>query len=271
MTGIYKQLTDRQSMYYTWFSAMHTRVDIVLCNRSEEECKGIGTVIYNAIRQLEQAGNYFNPSGELALLNNQLPGTPLVVSELLFSAIWESLDYGKLTAGCFDVTIESDSHTPETAKAVCMDIEHSAISFDKPGIRINLSGFLKGYALENIRTILERFHIKDALINMGNSSVLALGNHPCAEGWKIGIDLNGQTNREVTLFNECLTTSGNESTGRKHIRSPYTGKYVEGVRGVSVVTRRATEGEALSTALFVASPQQRESILKNFSAIVYDI
>jgi len=251
---------------------MHTRIDLMLCGRPEEECNGMVRLLMNKIRDLEEIGNYFNPSSELSLLNRQACGTPFKASEMLFQAVWESLDYGKQTNGCFDVTIDSPNYDRDMPQSVRMDIANATITFDRPDIRINLSGFLKGYALEVVRTILERFHLKDALINIGNSSVLALGNHPQTEGWQVGVELNGQMLKEVTLVNECLTTSGNDHAGRKHIRSPYTGEYVEGVRGVSVITRLATEGEALSTALLVASPQQREEILNYFpAAVVYDL
>ncbi len=60
----------------------------------------------------------------------------------------------------------------------------------------------KGYALETIKSILNECVIENALINMGNSSVLALGNHPVGTGWKVN---------NILLHNECLTTSGNDS------------------------------------------------------------
>ncbi len=55
----------------------------------------------------------------------------------------------------------------------------------QPGVTINLSGFLKGYALEKTRKLLQHYEVKDALINMGNSSVLLFGHHPLA-GWMEG-------------------------------------------------------------------------------------
>ncbi|MCD8043630.1 MAG: FAD:protein FMN transferase [Tannerellaceae bacterium] len=262
--GIYKTLAGGKSMYYVWFSAMHTRIDIILCDRAEAECKDIGKLIYDKIRHLEKVGNYFEPTSELYQLNQKAYPGPVTVTRHLFSAIWESRDYYRATEGCFDITIHSHNHHPDMIQGIQADIARSAISFDSPDLKINLSGLLKGYALESVRYILNRYHIRNALINIGNSSVMAVGNHPLYEGWKVGIDFNGKQDKEVTLFDECLTTSGNNSAERIHIRSPHSGEYMEGVKGVSVVTKLATDGEALSTALFVASPEQRESILKNF-------
>ena len=90
------------------------------------------------------------------------------------------------------------------------------------------------------------------LINMGNSSVLALGNHPVGTGWKVN---------NILLHNECLTTSGNDSPERRHIVSPRDGKLVEGARQISVVTTNGAIGEILSTALFAADGEQRKALM----------
>ena len=86
---------------------------------------------------------------------------------------------------------------------------------------------------------------------MGNSSVLALGNHPVGTGWKVSFDDQASTTKNhktqsILLNNECLTTSGNNSDDRKHIISPSSGKPLEGVRQVTVVTDDGTTGETLN-------------------------
>lgn len=100
---------------------------------------------------------------------------------------------------------------------------------------------------------------------MGNSSVLALGNHPAGTGWKVNFGNQSETEKtgesqSILLYNECLTTSGNESEGRRHIISPQNGNFVEGLRQIAVVTKNGAVGEILSTALFAAGPEQRENV-----------
>lgn len=91
------------------------------------------------------------------------------------------LEYHEKTSGCFDVTVHSENYNQDTIHSVCLSAEEQSIFYRQPGITINLSGFLKGYALETIRDILHSCSIENALINMGNSSELALGNHPGPE------------------------------------------------------------------------------------------
>lgn len=117
----------------------------------------------------------------------------------------------------------------------------------------------QGICLETIRGILNEALIENALINMGNSSILALGNHPVGSGWKIN---------DILLHNECLTTSGNDSPNRRHIVSPRNGKLVEGVKQIAVVTTDGSIGEILSTSLFAADSEQRKALLAEFSSVL---
>ena len=172
------------------------------------------------------------------------------------------------TAGCFDVTIHSADYTPNLIRCVQLSPQERTLLFLRPGVTINLSGFLKGYALEKTRKLLQHYEVKDALINMGNSSVLALGHHPLADGWKVsfgqGAVPKGREPQELLLQNECLTTSGNDSYERKHIINPRNGKPVEGEREVAVVTDNGAIGEVLSTSLFVADVRQRKILKAEF-------
>jgi len=269
---VYKQVNGA-SLLYAWFSSMHTRVDIIISGKAENVGRRAAEQIESRLGALKKIANYYDPYSELSALNNSSKGKPAVVSEDLFTMIEMCAHYNKLTLGYFDVSIDSDHHSCDTFSHIYLSRDDSSITFGKEGIRLNLSGFVKGYALDEARKILENEGIGDALVNIGNSSVLALGDHPAGNGWKIGIDFpvkNG-AGRVVTLRNECLTTSGNHSVHRKHIKSPFSGEYVEGVRGVSAVTEGAAEGEALSTALFAAGPGKASEIIKNFKATVYNL
>ena len=184
-------------------------------------------------------------------------------------------EYHGKTSGCFDVTVHSENYNPDTIHSVYLSAEERSIFFQQPGITINLSGFLKGYALETVRAILNTCCIENALINMGNSSVLALGDHPAGTGWKVNFGNRLETDKigmkqSVLLCNECLTTSGNESDGRKHIISPHDASFVEGIKQIAVVTKNGAVGEILSTALFAASPEQREALLVNLRPLLID-
>ena len=262
---LYKTHGD-DGLLYAWFLSMHTRVDIILCcQKSENELMLVVNSIYDTLRQLERIANYYDPSSELSQVNQRASTAPVMISQSLYRMISLCTEYHKKTLGCFDVTIHSDNYNQDTIHSIHLYPEAQSVFFQQAGT----SGFLKGYALDKIREILKVHIIANALINMGNSSVLALGNHPVGTGWKVSFDDQASTTKNhktqsILLNNECLTTSGNNSDDRKHIISPSSGKPLEGVRQVTVVTDDGTTGEILSTSLFVANQKQRELIMSEF-------
>ena len=257
---LYKPSNDGNSLFYAWFLSMHTRVDIILCSRkSEGELLLVVNRIYDALCRLEKMANFYDPASELSVVNLTAFVSPVVLSEELYSMIDFCLEYNSRTLGCFDVTVHSENYNQNTIYSVHLSAGDHSICFSQPGVTINLSGFLKGYALETIRGILNEALIENALINMGNSSILALGNHPVGSGWKIN---------DILLHNECLTTSGNDSPSRRHIVSPQNGKLVEGVKQIAVVTTNGSIGEILSTGLFAADSEQRKALLAEFSSVL---
>lgn len=254
-------------LLYAWFSSMHTRVDLILCYPgTEDELLLVAGDIYDTLHRLESIANYYDPSSELARVNRTASVAPVAVSPVLYEMISLCLEYHEKTSGCFDVTVHSCPYTSDTIHLVELSAEERTVFFRQPGVTINLSGFLKGYALDKIREYVSAAVIGDALINIGNSSVLALGNHPHGKGWKVDFVNNAfiGTDNAVLLQNECLTTSGNDSPGRRHIISPQTGNMVEGVGQVAVVTESGTLGEILSTAFFAAAEEQRALLSQSF-------
>ena len=273
---LYRPSHEGDGLLYAWFSSMHTRVDILLYSQKpEEELMSVVERIHAALSYLEKIANYFDPASELAVINRTASICPVILSRQLYTMIDLCMEYHGKTSGCFDVTVHSENYNPDTIHSVYLSAEERSIFFLQPGITINLSGFLKGYALETVRAILNTCCIENALINMGNSSVLALGDHPAGTGWKVNFGNRLETDKigmkqSVLLCNECLTTSGNESDGRKHIMSPHDASFVEGIKQIAVVTKNGTVGEILSTALFAASPEQREALLVNLRPLLID-
>lgn len=217
---------------YAWFSAMHTRVDIALVSVLDEAVLvGVAERIRDRIAEIERIGNCFDPQSELSRLNR---------GEIFREEVDEELahilslcnEWKTKTGGLFDVAFSGT---------------------------INLSGFLKGYALDEVRPILEESGVVNALINLGNSSILALGNQPgYTDGWHINA-LNSSLPLEglgEALFNQCLTTSGNDTADRRHIVNPITGQLIEGFRQVSVITDSGAEGEVMATVKFIYSQEK---------------
>lgn len=238
-------------------------MDIVLYGcRMESEWVKIAEQIYKEVLRLELIGNCYNEKSELAYVNRNASIHPIVLSDELYEMIAICMEFHAPTLKCFDVTVHSQHYGPDTMMNVRLDKNKRVLSYQCPDVFINLSGFIKGYALEKIRIILKKWDIENALVNLGNSSIMAMGNHPNGNGWKVG---DG-----YLLHNQSLTVSGNNSKTHRHVVSPLTGQFVVGCARNFVVTESAYVGEILSTALFAATDAQRSFLLKSLASLIID-
>lgn len=238
MPQLHRTLPSGQIALYAWFSAMHTRVDVLLKGADQAALPNLQQAVDEVratVARLEQIGNKFDAASELSHFNRCPVGVDFAVSPELHHMITLCLRYNAQTEGLFDVTVGSANHTPTTIHKLHASKAHEACTLrrDDADVQIDLSGFIKGYALDCIRPVLQRRGITDALINMGNSSIMAMGDVP------------------FTVANGCLTTSGNSDAHRRHIMNPLTGQMMEGAGQVSVETVSGAEGEALATARFI--------------------
>ena len=246
MNAICRDLADGGSLVYVWFEAMHTRIDLVLWDRSiaTEGVKAACAEIETEVRRIEKLGNCFDAESELSAINFAPSGTPILISEEMSEILSKCIDYNQSTGGYFDVTAMSGRKTKSVDN---LSLNGQTVTRRQEDVKINLSGFLKGYALDKAVGILSKAGISNALLNFGNSSVYALGNHPQGEGWVVETAIG----ERFHLKNSCLTTSGNANEKRRHIIDPLTGNIVEGTGMVSVTTSTAEEGEVQSTVLFI--------------------
>lgn len=236
MPFLSRTLPDGSKALYEWFGAMHTRVDILLKSKAfgEDYLRQTVRIMRHKICEIEKTGNRFDPTSEVSLLNALPVGNKHKLSQCLYDILTLCLRYNAQTKGLFDVTVQSKGHSPRTIGMIHIDSD-GAYSRDEDSIVIDLSGFLKGYALDCLRSVLEERGISDALVNMGNSSIMAMGDVP------------------GPVHDACLTTSGNDSAERHHIINPLTGKLIEGEKQVRVLTSTGAEGEVKSTCRFIES------------------
>lgn len=246
MDYICRELADSCRLVYAWFEAMHTRMDMILWDRNVEieAAKALCADIESEFVRIEGIGSCFIDSSEISLINSAPADEAVQVSAEIYEILSRCMRYNVSSKGYFDVTAQQGR---STKTADNLSLEDGRVSRIHEDVKINLSAFLKGYALDRASAKVREAGIANALLNFGNSSVCALGDHPQGEGWTV-------ENAEGEIFklkDLCLTTSGNAVQERKHIINPLTGKIIEGKGMVSVITSSAEEGEVQSTIGFI--------------------
>ena len=131
---------------------------------------------------------------------------------------------------------------------------------------IDLGGIAKGYASDRLTDLLTADGIRHGVLSLGGN-ILAHGTKPDGSPWKIGIQDPEHPDAVlgvVRVSDRKVITSGGyqrffEQDGVRyhHILDPRTGYPADsGLTSVTVVTPSGTEGDALSTALFIMGKEQ---------------
>lgn len=296
-------------LLYAWTAAMHTRVDIAVVARtlSADEALEAVEAAARLITDIEAEADRFCPSSPLSAFNAAPAGQWVPLPPRLTAVMEQCVGLAAATSGLFDVTVGSDGHDASTIRQ--LRVRTDAAMKCRDGLRVDLCGYIKGVAADEVAALLRSRGVTDALISLGNSSVVAMGDmRSRGSGWSVrhaadtvlmrccrhaaegceqhdvgcerhyggcephGVGSGGAPSASmpmadggITLHDEALTTSGNDSPTRRHIVNPLTGRMVTGMRQVAVVTPTAALGEALSTALFAADSQQWQRVADNFS------
>jgi thiamine biosynthesis lipoprotein len=275
--------------------AMATRFEIVLPGENAIALRAAGEEAFDEIERLEAQLSLYRPTSEVTRLNARAALEPIRVNPALFQFVAHAKRLSEETHGLFDITVAplmrcwglmgGEGRVPEPAELeaaravvgmhlVNLDYERHTISFAKAGVMLDFGAIGKGYAIERAAQLLQEAGISSALIHGGTSTVYGLGLGPDQEPWKVAIEsppLGNEAAAEplavVPLHNEALSVSAvwgkfftfeNKTYG--HVMDPRAGAPVSQALLAAVVTARATESDALSTALLAGGGTAHEFI-----------
>lgn len=140
-----------------------------------------------------------------------------------------------------------------------------------PAVQLDVGGFAKGIAIDRVIARFRELGIENAIVNAGGD-LRAIGRHG-ERPWRIGIRNprgEGVIAAVEVSGDESVFTSGDYERyfiykGKRyhHILDPRTGYPARGAVSVTVIHPDATTADAAATALFVAGPDQWESIARS--------
>ena len=260
----YSRKNPECAVAYAQFGAMHTRMEIVLPRIEECEAQEIVRDVEQRVKALERLMNRFDERSPLAVVNALAASEAVVVDDELFMALELCEVFRRGTGGYFDVAA---SEQARQGAAYLLDGKNHTIRLASADVRIDLGGFAKGFALEQVNRMLRERKVESAVVNFGNSSIVALGHHPFGEWWPIGVAnrlRSGSMAEEFRLRDSALSVSGRAESGDYHIINPHTGLRVAGQELVAVEGRSPLVAEVLSTALYAAPHNRRAEIVAQY-------
>ena len=288
---------------------MATRFELVLHGDACVRLRAAGEEAIEEIRRLDRQLSRFDPESDVSWINARAWLEPVRVEPRLFRLIRRAVEITNGTGGAFDITVAplmrawglaGEGRVPSRSEMdrvrtvvgmhhVHLDEQSFTVSFDTPGVEIDLGAIGKGYAIECAVEVLRDNGVASALIHGGTSTVYALGAPPGGDGWTVAIagsQIRGDRDRRITdpggwVRDNMSRTNGGptacpgptksvilrdlslsvsaphgrffEHDGRRygHVIDPRTGEPAEGALLAAVVGPSPTETDALSTALLV--------------------
>ncbi|GEN57861.1 FAD:protein FMN transferase [Halolactibacillus alkaliphilus] len=221
-------------------------------------------------------------SSETSKINQMAGIEPVKVSAPVFHLVEESIRYGDLSDGGFDITTGpltnlwrigyDDARKPSQAEidATLSVVDHEQVELDKEnqtvflpieGMEIDLGAIAKGFIADEVVKYFDEQGVTTAIIDLGGN-VYVKGNRPSGEAWTVGVQNpylgRGQLLGRIRASDLSVVTSGIyerylEVDGETyhHILDPDTGYPFENeIAGVTIASETSLAGDALSTAVF---------------------
>lgn len=259
------------------FGAMGTRIEAHLF------CDGDAGAALHAVRavieRVDAVLTGHRPS-PLTRLNRRLAEarSAPVDDPLLLDALERAGECHALTGGLFDVTADvtagltvaaAGDGTGRRTRWTDVEIDRDAARVHAAApLGFDFGGFGKGYALDLVRPQLEAAAIGSALVTLGDSSILAYGPHPLGGDWELhvphplrpGCTLWALSLADATVSVSSTVANGAERPDRAATRHPLTGVPVRSAVTAIAACAGGGRSEALSTALLLAGPEQRERL-----------
>lgn len=263
MEFVYNSRNPKAPAAFASFEAMHTIFEMVLVHVGEADARQLAEKAESLVMELGKRLNRHDPESIFYLINASTCNAGIAVDEDTFGILQFCEAFRCSTYGYFDISALS--------KVACLpayrlDPASMAVSLNAEGIMLDAGGFGKGYALDHVKRLLTEAGVTDALLNFGDSSVMAIGAHPFGNCWQVGTSSGG---RPFRLKDTSLSISGCRPDGKEHIIDPITGKMAADGPMIAVQGRSAFVCEVLSTALYAAPADAREKIIRNFEGYSY--
>lgn len=248
---------------------------------------------YAQVAAVDTTCNIYNPESEISKLNATAYNKPFKCSDLLWNVLMKSKKFYELSDGAFDISagplmklwgfhrkrksLPSQREIDKAKKLVGLNKvifneKDQSVKFTVDGIKFDLGGIAKGYAVDLAVEAAEKSGIKSGLINLAGNAYCFPEPPPGKKVYVIGV--RHPKNKTalcgaVDLLDQSVATSGDYEryvviNGQKyaHIMNPATGKPVQKMLSVTVVTPSATDSDALSTSIFIKGAKLAEKVRK---------
>lgn len=275
-----------------------TLVDISIYGEAEDKANKVTGHILQDFQRLHHQYHAWESDSELIKLNQTFAAgkTPVSVSPELLQILKQAQTLSAQSQGLFNPAIsgligtwgfQRDEFTPVEINDVVIQklvqanpqmsdivIKNNTVYSNNAAVKLDLGGYVKGYALDLALAELQKQGVKNALINIGGN-IIALGQHG-EKPWRVGIQHPRQPRPMATvdlLSGWAIGTSGDyqryfERDGKRycHIIDPRNGYPAQGKQAVTVLLPPSIHAGVLSDVtskpIFLSTPDQQADVAR---------
>jgi FAD:protein FMN transferase len=276
---------------------MGTEVNVSLWLSSaidDERAEAATAAVFNEFDRLDALMSVWKEASDVARLNAAAGGEPVAVSRETREVLTIARQISEQTGGAFDVTFaalsglwkfdyqDKDGSVPDPREIrqrlplinyrdLIVDDAAGTAFLKRKGMRVNLGGIGKGYAVDRTVDILRRSGLRDFMIQAGGD--MYVSGTRGERAWRLGIrDPRGPADRifaALDLADGTFSTSGDYERffmkdGRRyhHILDLRAGEPATKCRSVTLVTERAVVADALAKGVFILGPDEGMALIE---------
>ena len=250
--------------------------------------------VFKEFDRLDSLMSVWRPGSDVLRINAAAGESAVPIGTDVRAALKAARQVSEWTGGKFDVTYAALSDiwkfdyqnqdgsvpSPDAIRARLPLIDYRQIDIDdragtvflkRKGMRINLGGIGKGYAVERSMNILRRAGLRNFMIQAGGD--LYVGGKRNGRPWKLGIADpragDGRSFATIELTDSTFSTSGDYArsffkggTRYHHILDPATGQPSRLCRSVTIVADSPLLADGLSTGVFLLGPEAGMALIE---------
>ena len=273
-----EQPHDLRDVHRFSHEAMATVYEVYTAHADRQYGAQAAQAAFDLVDRLERELSRFLPNSDLTRINHLDAGESTRVSPSTLECLVIARHMFDMTGGAFDVSIGTGLPLLE------VDGEESVVRATARGVRIDLGGIGKGYAVDLMGELLEEWGLDEALAHGGFSSVLALEPPAGHEGWPLTLSDPSSPSRVLERLSVRQTALGASGLRKRdHIVDPRTGDPVRGRRAAWVAVLRPQPSEpanepqpraaaaavtdALATACMLLQHEEIDALCRNNTGV----
>jgi thiamine biosynthesis lipoprotein len=251
---------------------MNTVFEVFAVHPDEQYIAHASQAVFALVDRLEDELSRFRPNSDITRVNHLAAGQATRVGQAAFECLVIAQHLFELSGGAFDIAIGTGLQT------LVLDHDERVVRATADGVRVDLGGIGKGYAVDLMAELLEEWELTRSFVHGGFSSVIALDPPEGHDGWPL--TMSDPSNPALVLVRLSMRQAALSASGvRKgdHIRDPRTGEPAHGRRSAWVALPRpqvapdaadaaprlapAAVADALTTAFMLLSVDEIEALV----------